>query len=204
MVSVDLALLRLEATICEAFAYKQRVVSDVFDLEKAYDTTWRYGILRALHTIGLRGLLPLFLRSFLRLRTFRVSVGTTLSRSFKQEEGVPQGSVLSVTLFSVAINSITECVHRDFRCTLYADDFSLSYAFSRLDVAERHVQLALGHVTRWANRHGFNLSPTKTVTMLFSRAISEFRDPDLYLYGRRVPVVETTRFLGLILDKRFT
>ena len=121
-------------------------------------------------------------------------VGTALSSSFEQEEGVPQDSVLSVTLFSVAINSITECVHHDFRYTLYADDFSLSDASSRLDVAERHIQLALGRVTRWADSHCY-------VAMLFSRSRGEFRNPDLYLYGRRLLVVETTRFLGLILDK---
>lgn len=40
--------------------------------------------------------------------------------------------------------------------------------------------------------------------MLFSRGRSEFEDPDLYLYGRRLPVVETTRFLGLVLDRRLT
>jgi hypothetical protein len=27
-----------------------------FDLEKAYDTTWKYGILRDLHDMGLRGI----------------------------------------------------------------------------------------------------------------------------------------------------
>ena len=111
-------------------------MSVFFDLEKTYDATWRYGILRALHTVGLRGHLPLFLRSFLQDHTFTVKVGTALPSSFEQEEEVPQGSVLSVTLFSVAINNITQCVHRDFRCTLYADDFSLSYASFRLDVAE--------------------------------------------------------------------
>ena len=175
-------------------------MSVFFDVEKANDTTW---ILRVLHTVGLRGHLPLFLRSFLQDRTFKVRVGTVLSSSFEQE-GVSQDSVLSVTLFSVAINSITECVHRNFRCTLYADDFSLSYASSHLDVAERHIQLVLGQVTRWADSHGFKFSSTKTVAMLFSRSRGEFSDPDLYLYGRRLPVVETTRFLGLILDRCLT
>ena len=131
-------------------------------------------------------------------------VGTAFSSSFVQEEGVPQCSVLSVALFSVATNSITECVHRNFRCTLYADDFSFSYASSRLDVAERHIQLALGRVTCWADSHGFKFSPTKTVVMLFSWSRGEFRVPGLFLYSRRLPVVETTRFLDLIFDRRLT
>ncbi len=104
------ALLRLEATVCRAFAQRQHVIRVFFDLEKAYDATWRYGILKALHSAGLRGNLPLFLKSFLRDRSSRVRVDTTLSRSLFQEEGVPQVSVLSVTLFNIAINNIVEII----------------------------------------------------------------------------------------------
>ena len=35
------------------------------DLEKAYDTTWRYGILKDMHKLGLRGRLPTFIENFL-------------------------------------------------------------------------------------------------------------------------------------------
>ncbi len=122
------ALVQMESTICRAFAQKHRVVSVFFDLEKAYDTTWRYGILHSSHSIGMRGNLPLFLQSFLRDRTFRVRIGTTLSSIFLQEEGVPQGSVLSVTLFGLAINGITDSLPPDIHCSLYVDDFSISYA----------------------------------------------------------------------------
>ena len=112
----------------------------------------------------------------------------------------------SVSLYTAlpSITSPSASKGRDFRCTLYADDFSLSYASFRFDVAERHIQLALGRVTHWADSHGFKFSPTKTVAMLFSRSRGEFKDPDLFLYDRKLLVVEMTRFLGLILDKRLT
>ena len=42
-------LVRLESFIRDAFPNKQEVVSIFFYLEKAYDTTWKYGILRDLH-----------------------------------------------------------------------------------------------------------------------------------------------------------
>jgi len=69
------ALVQVEATISWAFAGKQHVVSVFFDLEKAYDTTWRHGILRILHSIGMRGNFPLYIQSFLQDRTFRFRVG---------------------------------------------------------------------------------------------------------------------------------
>ena len=54
-------LIRLESTVRNAFINKQHVVAIFFDLEKAYDTTWKSGILSDLHELGFRGRLPLFL-----------------------------------------------------------------------------------------------------------------------------------------------
>ena len=39
-------LVRLETFVREAFIQWQDAVAVFFDLEKAYDTTWKYGIMR--------------------------------------------------------------------------------------------------------------------------------------------------------------
>ena len=51
---------RLEFFVREAFIQKQHVTAIFFDLEKAYDTTRKVGILEDLHDAGQRGRLPLF------------------------------------------------------------------------------------------------------------------------------------------------
>ena len=103
-------LIRLETFIRDAFIQKDYVVAIFFDFEKAYDTTWRYGILHDLHELGLKGRLPVFI-SFLADRCMHVPtrVGSTLSDQFKQAQGVPQGSILSTTLFNIRINNIINC-----------------------------------------------------------------------------------------------
>ena len=58
---------------------KEHVLTIFFDLEKAYDTTWKHGILADLWDLGFRGHLPRFIQSFLSERSFRVRVGSTLS-----------------------------------------------------------------------------------------------------------------------------
>jgi hypothetical protein len=98
-------------------------VSIFFDLEKAYDTAWKHGILKDLHESGLRGNLPIFISKFLQNREFQVRVGTSLSDFYSQEMGVPQGSILSPTLFSLKINSIVKCLSSDVDSSLYVDDF---------------------------------------------------------------------------------
>ena len=91
-------LVRLEAFIRDGFVRNHHVVSVFFDLEKAYDTTWKYGILKDLYHLGLRGRMPLFIKQFLMDRVFRVRLRTVMSELHNQEMGVPQGSILVVTL----------------------------------------------------------------------------------------------------------
>ena len=73
-------LVSLERYLRDAFAQRQQAVGLFFDLEKAYETTWQYGIIRDLHRIGLRGRLPVFVSEYLRDRRIRVRIGTTLWR----------------------------------------------------------------------------------------------------------------------------
>ena len=47
-------LVRLESFVREAFAQRQHAVVVFFDLEKAYESTWKFGIMRDLHNAGLK------------------------------------------------------------------------------------------------------------------------------------------------------
>ena len=55
-------LVRFETFLRNAFIRKHHAVAVFFDLEKAYDTTWRYDIM---HDLGIRGRVPIFVASFL-------------------------------------------------------------------------------------------------------------------------------------------
>ena len=110
-------LVRFEMFCRYAFIHNQPLVLVFFDLEKAYDTTWKYGIMKDLHGFGLRGRIPNFISNVLKNISFKVRVGSTFSDSHPHEMGVPQGSILSVTLFSVKINSITQCLKPGVDCS---------------------------------------------------------------------------------------
>ncbi|GBN44823.1 hypothetical protein AVEN_133515-1 [Araneus ventricosus] len=57
-------VLMLETAIRDAFVTKKRLVSVFFDMDKAYDRTWRYGILKDMYNMGFRGKLPIFIKKF--------------------------------------------------------------------------------------------------------------------------------------------
>ena len=57
----------------------------------------------------------------------QVRVGSTLSDLYDQEQGVPQGGVLSTTLFNIKINDIVKCLDNLTDCSLYVDDFCICF-----------------------------------------------------------------------------
>jgi len=197
-------LVRFETFVREAFIHKQHLVSVFFDMEKAYDTTWKYGILKDLHGMGLRGRLPGFINQFLNDRSFKVRVGSTFSDSHPQEMGVPQGSILSVTLFSVKINSITQCLTPGVDSCLYVDDFQICYRSANMSIIERQLQLCLNKLQQWATDNGFRFSKTKTVCMHICQKRGFHLDPQLMLDNNPIPVVEETKFLGVIFDRQLS
>src|SRR4030088_3712973 len=88
-------LVRIETWIREGFVNNEHTVVVFFDLEKAYDTAWRYGILRDLHRAGFRGNLPTFISNFLQNRSFRVRLQTNLNLSNITDRILPCGTPVS-------------------------------------------------------------------------------------------------------------
>ena len=196
------SLARIDQYINQAFARKQHVLAVFFDIEKAYDTTWKHLIISQLQSAGLCGPLPKFIHNFLTNRTFKVKVGPKFSDSVAQYEGVPQGSVLSCTLFALAINGLATCMPASVETSLYVDDFAIFTCSAHLPSAERRIQLALNVADTWTKTHGFKFSATKTVAMHFTRLRGVYPAPSLKLAQGVVNHVTETKFLGMTFDSK--
>jgi len=197
-------LVRFETFIRNAFTRGEHVVSILFDLEKAYDTTWKHGILRDLSDIGFRGRLPEFISNFLSDRLFRVRVGTTLSDLHQQEMGVPQGSILSPVLFCIKINNIAQAVRQGVDDSLFVDDFGISARGRSLASCERQLQLCVNNISKWVTENGFKFSIQKTECIHFHKQRGIFPDPDIRLGNSPIKVSKQVKFLGLIFDQKLT
>ena len=154
-------IVRFESYLREAFVRQSHTVAIFFDIEKAYDTTWKHGILQDLQNMHLKGHLPNFIKNFLSDRKFSVRLLNTLSDQYDQEAGVPQGSIISTTLFIVKINSISDYLPVHIQKFLYVDDFVLCYSSTNMDIIERKLQQALNKLDHWANTNGFKFSQEK-------------------------------------------
>ena len=198
-------LVRLESFIRNAFIRGEHMVAVFFDLEKAFDTTWKNGILRDLHKMGLRGYLPQFIEQFLENRSFQVKVGSHLSDTQTQEEGVPQGSVLSPLLFEIKMDSIVRELSNGIDGSLFVDDFSILYKTKgSIDTIERQLQLQLNKLEIWAHENGFKFSTNKTVAVHFCKKRKCTRQPDLKLCKERLPVKDEAKYLGVTFDSKLS
>ena len=199
-------LIRLETAIRTAFAHKEHFVSIFFDLERAYDMTWRQGIIIDLYQVGLRGLLPKYIASFLGSRYFKVKVGSAISNEYEQQNGVPQGAVLSVLLFALKINDVVKSIprHNALMCSLYVDDLQVGLRSHDLREIGQILQTTLNGLHKWTTENGFKFSIAKTNIVHFTKLPGIHNLPDLRLGNDLLVYKECAKFLGLQFDKKLT
>jgi len=93
------------------------------DLEKAYDTVWIHGLLHKLIALKLPKYLIFTLRAFLEGRSFTVHLNDASSTPKNIPSGLPQGAVLSTTVFAIYISDMPR--PHNTQLALYADDTAI-------------------------------------------------------------------------------
>lgn len=197
----------LETMIRSGFQKRQHTVVVSLDIQKAYEQTWTHNVLRKLISYGVSGNMLSFIMNFLKDRRFRVLLNGQLSDWHQQENGLPQGSVLSVTLFLIAINGITDNIKEPVKIFGYADDWYILMSHKQMKCIRRKLQDALNRISKWASKIGFRFSAKKTTAMHFCHLRPQRRahdDPDLYMSGNQIIFVPEMNVLGLIFDRRLT
>ena len=71
-------------------------------------------------------------------------------------------------------------------------------------IIEKHLQRCLNKLQGWAETNGFKFSSINTVCLHFCRLRKLRPDPQLFLNGSPIPVVEEVKFLGIIFDKKLS
>ena len=108
----------------------------------------------------------------------------------KKQEGVPQSSLLSTTLFNIKINDIIKEIFPDMNGSLYVDDCTISYISKYIQTIERKLQPNIDKINKWATENGFKFSETKTKCIHFCNKGNLLKDPKLHNKGKNIPFVE--------------
>merc|ERR1711923_350051 len=99
-------LFRLVQDVIDGFQVGKSTTAVFIDLQQAYDRVWRKGLLMKMNNMGIHGKMLQWIHAFLTERTIQTTVDGTTSSKKPLEEGLPQGSALSCTLFLIFINDL--------------------------------------------------------------------------------------------------
>jgi retron-type reverse transcriptase len=87
-------------------------------------------------------------------------MGSSLSEKKKISAGVPQGAILSPTLYNIYCHDLPSPT--DAYLSTYADDTMLATQHSDLNIAITHLQSCINELTNWYRMWKLTLNATKT------------------------------------------
>lgn len=186
------------------FRNGEKIIAIFFDINKAYDKTWKHHILNILDQHGISGNLFQFIKNFLKVRRFKVITNNKQSDTYEQENGVPQGSVLSVILFLIAINPLIEQIESPVKVTMFADDLVIFIRSKNMDDCESLLQNSIDKLCIWTENHGFEFNVGKTKGVVFGRTNRPIPSPNIHLKGQPISFNNNHKYLGVILDQKLS
>ncbi len=173
-----------------------------FDSEKAFDTVWHGGLVFKLHGLDYPRYIQHLTYSFLTGRSFQVFINKTFSTCIDIPAGVPQGSVLSPSLYNIFNHDVPS--HEDTDSAFYADDTAIfcsaTYPDLIIESLQEHTDALLEYFDDWK----IKINSTKTEAIYFTRrrASRFLPETQINVNGSSVPWSSNVKYLGLILDKK--
>lgn len=150
----------LESNIRQVFVQEEHVLSIIFDVKKANDSTWKYGITKKFHRRGLTGFLPRFIPIYFRIVRLGISSAAMCRHPIPRKWASLRGSVLSVTLLYPLDQSASgdPLPWRNLLSLQYEDDLQISYRHTCLRTIEHELQKCLDLVGKWVSLNGLRYS----------------------------------------------
>ena len=161
-------LFRLTQKVIDGFQKKQHTTAVFVDLQQAYDRIWRTGLLLKMQNMGIKGKIYTWIKSFLSDRLIQTKFNSALSSKAAQEEGLPQGSSLSCTLFLIFLNDVSNVLKSDR--ALFADDLALWHTDSSTIISGRRLQEDLKNLEDYCSFWKLKINTSKTVYTVFTRS----------------------------------
>ncbi|UYV69472.1 hypothetical protein LAZ67_6003711 [Cordylochernes scorpioides] len=177
-------------------------IAAFLDLTQAFDKVWKNKLITKLYKhFKIDGKAITWINDFLKNRYIRVKYNGTLSKTFKLYQGLPQGSVLSPTLFTLFIAGIEEKISHKTNIGLFADDIILWSSNTNWKKAERDLNKTLFHLEKFANKHKLEFNPQKSETCLFTtdKKLYKIR-PKIILKEQQLQYNKHPKYLGYTLD----
>ena len=182
----------------DAFQEQKLVLVSWIDLQKALDKVWMEGLLVKPLRNGIASNMFNWIKSYLYDRRARVSVDRIHSKKILLRLGVPQGGVLSPTLFLLFISDLVSELPKDIKAALYADDLVMWCKEEYTTTATYRMQLAAGKLNSWTEKWCVAVNKDKSSTTLFTLSPKQ-KAGTITLGGTPLKEDEEAAYLGITL-----
>ena len=177
-----------------------RTITIAFDISKAFDTINIHTLIRKLLQTNITGTLIKFIANYIKGRnpysTYRNH--TSSQRQFKT--GVPQGGVLSPTLFHIYTTDIPP-PRALVQVMVYVDDITITSTHTSTSAAKKYIQPYPHKVFSWTKQNNLTLNPDKTTYTLFTPDPAEYKSNlDLKINNTALLMATHPSVLGLNLE----
>ena len=152
---------------------------------------------------GITGGLLDWIKSYLSGRTQYTVLNGVTSELLPVKTGIPQGSVLGPTLFTLFCNDLPSAVGSG-TLYMYADDTTIFCIGESADIALIQLNKALKEVYKWCLENRLTPHPGKSEIMILSKKSIMGPLPPVYLGQSVLRYVSKTRLLGMTVDNKLT
>ena len=179
----------------------ERTLLITIDISKAFDAIPRFILTDKIYNTNMPNNTKRWLANYLADRRSHVTFKgkSSLTRNFPN--GVPQGSVLSPTLFNLYMHDMPTHPTPNINTASYADDITITSTDRDKKKAAQNVQPYLNTLQQWFNKNRLKIAPAKsTVTLLTSHTKEHKHIPKLTLGNTKIPHTNKTKILGVTYD----
>ncbi|GFU83411.1 RNA-directed DNA polymerase from mobile element jockey [Trichonephila clavipes] len=179
----------------------KHTMATFLDVSNAFDRVCKYKLLsKRFGVLGIKGKALLWISNFLNHRIFCVNLHASFSDSYKTYQGIPQGCVLSPTLFSLFISGVEEYVNPS-QIRLFAVDVVLRCSDANISKMESQLNRLLVNIQEFADNHKITLNASKFTAIIFTtnRHLYNY-SPEIFLMRERLNYCKYPTYLGFTLD----
>lgn len=173
------------------------------DMSKAFDRVPHSELIDKLGHLGINHNITQWIRAYLTGRTQYVEINGSKSELLDVTSGVPQGSVLGPVLFLVYVNDIAQCIKKDIRVRLFADDCLLYKEIKNQDDS-KILNDALQVVEEWCEISKMKINRDKTVVFRVTNKTKHVVDFNYTLGTFTLAAVDSLKYLGVTISKNLS